>query len=195
MKEKLSKSSVALIVILAIFGLATVVHGIMLAVNNFVLPLFIIHILEMACFVWAIYYALSSHAKSSTFFRAMLITMGLIIAFQASLDPSLFYFPHSYSVILLSFLAVVGLTVIYCKWKNYPLCKKWSWVVILCTIAIAVIMTLLPLDTTLSQEEIGDFLPESALSALAEVYTRPLLAACVLGCYMARMSQKAKETK
>ena len=196
MKEKLSKSSVALIVILAVFGLATVIHGIMLAVTSFVLPLFIIHILEMACFVWAIYYAFSSHAKSSTFFRAMIITMILIMAVQASLDPALFYFSHSYSLILLSFLAVVGLTVIYCKWQDYPLCKKWAWVVILSTFAIAIIMTLLPLDIPAeTPEEASEMLPEAALSALAEVYTRPLLAACVLGCYMARMSQKAKEEK
>ena len=183
--EKLSKSSIAFIVIVSIFGLVTVGRGIMLAVNYFVLPLFIIHILEVACFVWTLYYALKSSAKSPLFFRSMLITLGLIIAIQASLDPELFSFPHSYAVILLAFLSVVGLSVIYCKWDNYPLCRKWSWVVILSTIAVAVIMTLLPLESI--------DIPEPAVPALAEVYTRPLLAICVLGSYMARMSKKMKE--
>ena len=187
MQQKLSKTSVVMILIIALLGVITTVRTILLAINYFVLPLFIIHILEVLCFAWVIYYALNSHAQSSKFFRSMFITLGLILAVQASLDPDLFTLPHSYTTILLAFLAVTCLTVIYCKWTDYALCKILSWVTIAATLISAVVTTFLPLESI--------ELPEPAIPALAEVYTRPLLTICVLGCYMARMSKKAKEEK
>lgn len=188
MQKKLDKSSVFFIVIVAILGLLTIVRTAVTAVLYFNLPLFIIHVMEVLCFVWALYYALCNKAKSSKFFKSTIIMLAATFAMTASLDPELTFLPHTYANPLLSFVAVAGLTVILCKWEDFALCKVVSWVVILASIAIAVIVTLLPLETADPTD-----IKEPVLQIMAAVYTRPLLTICILGSYMARMSKKLNE--
>lgn len=188
MQEKLTKSSSTFIIVLAVLGLATVARGVYMTFCYFNLPLFIIHILETLCFVWALYYALCTKAKSSTFFKTTIMTLGAIYAMGGSLDPEMTCLPHTYAVPLLSYVVVAGLMVVLCKWQDFALCKKMAWCTIIAAVAIAVIKTCLPLDALDPSE-----LSEPALAILAGIYTQPLLVICILGSYLGRMSKKVKE--
>lgn len=188
MQEKLTKSSSAFILVLAVLGLATVARGVAMAFNYFSLSLLIIHILETLCFVWALYYALCTKAKSSTFFSTTIITLVAIYAMSGSLDPEMTCMPHTYAVPLLSYAVVVGLIVVLCKWSDFKLCKKVAWLTIIAAVAIAAIKTCLPLDALDPAE-----LQEPALNILAGIYTQPVLVICILGSYIARMTKKVKE--
>ena len=188
MQEKLTKSSSTFIIVLAVLGLATVARGIAMTLCHFSLPLFILHILETLCFVWALYYALCTKAKSSTFFKTTIITLVAVYALGNSLDPEMTGLPHTYAVPLLSYVVVAGLIVVLCRWQDFALCKKIAWCTIIASIAIAVIKTCLPLELLDPSE-----LTEPVLAILAGIYTQPLLVICILGSYLARMSKKAKE--
>ena len=188
MKEKLSKSSVGFIVMVAALGILTVVRTASIAVIYFNLPLLIVNLLETVCFAWTLYYALCPAAKSSTFFKVTLISLAATYAMIAALDPQDTNLPHTYSLPLLSFFIVAGLTVILCKWNDFGLCKKVAWGVIIASLAIAVITTVLPLDIA----DPGEF-EEPVLQILAGVYTPPLITICILGSYLSRMEKKADE--
>ncbi|MDO5446469.1 MAG: hypothetical protein Q4F34_01655 [Prevotellaceae bacterium] len=188
MQEKLTKSSSAFIIVLAVLGLATVARGVAMTFCYFNLPLLFIHVLETLCFVWVLYYAFCTKAKSSTFFKSTIITLAAIYALAGSLDPEMTFFPHTYSVPLLSYAVVAGLMVVLCKWQDFCLCKKVAWGTIIAAVLIAVIKTCLPLDTLDPTA-----LQEPVLNILAGIYTQPLLVICILGSYLARMSKKVKE--
>lgn len=168
-------------------GLFTVAQSILFAVAELSIPLLALQALEIAGFILSFLYIAGSPMRSAVYFRIMLAIIGLIAASVGIICPNTHAGWLDIAARLLATVAVVCVTVIYCRWSDWSLCRRAVWIGA-CAFVLAAVAE------TVKAALYGNLFATPAF-AYINIWICPALALTVLGCYAARMRVKTGLSK
>lgn len=184
--KRLDKTSETVLFIVGTLGIIAAGIGLISAVDKFNWGMCIMYMLYFLCYFWIVYYILNTSFTSKQMFISVIITFSISVILRDLVFPAE-GLPRGIEAVagLLSVSEVASLIILNSGWKRVRSVKS---ILVYFVIADAVVSGIWTWNYLTG-------MPSSLGAAYVVIayWARTLLAACLVLCYLARMSVKAKE--
>lgn len=186
MSEKFSSASKKLLSLSGVLCVLVALHEGLMASYDFFWPHLLFNLLLFACFLLIFLYARCDAFRSAALFRSVNSLYVLLVLLMAFVFPQ-WGLPMAAEMAesFLSLLVMAGLVCLGVTWIRESTTRKWLLVIL----AAEIIGACLATWNVLYDGPIHTMYH----AAIVQVWFRPVLAAGIAACYIARMKQKAGE--